>query len=365
MIKRRQLLAATGLAGLGAVLTSGVERAAALGPVGALNWTGTPIGGGASYLDDVDSTPDGTWAVGRTLVDGFSDTRPLALQRTDGAWVATPTPIRTNAVLYSVAVAAADEVWAVGADFTDPRVSKPLVLRWNGRKWRVVRAPAVPSGAFGDVVVGSDGSVWVAGWADVDGIEHAVVYRYARGRWRLLSSGLEQSINGNALLVRSATDAWLALNPGLAHFDGKTWTLVEEFPADGSQIVVGLVAASSNSLWAVGVQHTSSGERPLALRYDGSTWTSVAVPKESAQLYDVAIWHDRPVAVGERFTHESDGTVSNQQYVLEYRNGRYAEAEAPHVPEGPNAVLTGVVAGPSRLWAVGAVDLEAFAAYSG
>jgi hypothetical protein len=44
------------------------------------------------------------------------------------------------------------------------------------------------------------------------------VCRYVDGRWDLIADGLEPTINGNVLLVLSATDAWLAADPGLTHF---------------------------------------------------------------------------------------------------------------------------------------------------
>ena len=63
----------------------------------------------------------------------------------------------------------------------------------------VVPGPAVSTGSFGDVTIGPDGKPWMSGWADLGGSEHAVVYRYAGGKWRPLANGLEQSINANAL----------------------------------------------------------------------------------------------------------------------------------------------------------------------
>ncbi len=363
-MKRRELLAAAGLAGAGLAVGAGWDRAMAAGPE-ALGWTGTPIGLADTFLESVDSTRRGIWAVGVRLLDGFQDTRPLTLRWAAGKWASVPTPVGTHSTLSSVAVAATDDVWAVGTDYADPARSKPLALRWNGKAWRVVPPPAVPTGAFGDVMVAPDGSVWVAGWADIDGAERGVVYRHTNGGWKLIAAGLEQTINANALLVLSATDAWLAVNPGLAHFDGKSWTFTDDFPNDGSKILTSLTAAGPKDLWAVGVDHSLAGERPFALRYDGSTWQSVATPDESGQLYEVALWNGRPVAVGERFIEQPDGTLANKPYVLEHRRQGFVRVKAPTVPTKSNGVLTGLVAGRSRLWTVGAVDETAFAAFSG
>jgi hypothetical protein len=340
-----------------------MERAAAAGPP-KLGWTNAPVKLPDTHLDDVDSTRAGTWAVGVTLLEGFHDTRPLVVRWQSGRWVATPTPIHIHSRLHSVAVAGANEVWAVGVELADPQLQKPLVLRWNGRAWRVVRPPSVRTGGFAEVVVAPDGSVWVAGWAEVDGAEHGVVYRYARGRWHSLSAGLEQTMNGNALLVESATDAWLAPNPGLAHFDGKAWTSVDEVPSDGSQILTRLVSAGPADIWAVGLAHGGGpGQvRPLAIHYDGTSWSSVPTPAETGQLHDMALWHGRPVAVGNQFIRQGQ-VLLERPYVLEHRRGEFVRAAAPTLPAAATGVLSGVVAARSRLWTVGSVDQAAFAAY--
>ncbi|MEV0797888.1 hypothetical protein AB0I34_09370 [Kribbella sp. NPDC050281] len=214
----------------------------------ALQWTVTPTGRQPANLDDIDSRAGETWAVGGDQIDGFQDQRPLALRWDGKRWKATAQPVRTNATLQSVAVAGAENVWAVGEDRADPATPKPLVMHWNGARWRVVPGPSVPTGSFGSVAIGPNGAVWAAGWANVDGQEHAVVYRYAGGSWQPLTAGLEGSINGNTLAVISAKDAWLGLNGGLAHFDGKRWTLVDDVPADGSQIPTGIAVAGPKNI---------------------------------------------------------------------------------------------------------------------
>jgi hypothetical protein len=325
-----------------------------------LQWTQTSTPRQNAALNDIATHPAGTWAVGGDLLDGFREQRPLALRWEVDRWRPTPQPVTSNATLESVAVTGANDVWAVGEDRADPQRPKPLALHWNGKAWQVVPGPAVPAGSFSDVVVGPDGNVWATGWAEVDGSEHAVVYRYADGTWQPLSAGLEQSINGNTLTVISENDAWLGLNAGLAHFDGKSWRLVDEVPADGSQIPTAMAAAGPNDIWLVGVEHTEK-ELPLLLHYDGVSWTRVPAPRLEGQLYDVALRNGRPVAVGERF-EEADNIVTARPLVLEHRGSRFVRAASPTDDEG---TLTGIAAAGSKLWAGGLViegEVSAFTA---
>lgn len=336
--------------GMFAAMAGVVVSALAAGSAAAadvpLRWATTATHRQPATLNDVASGAGGTWAVGGDQVEDFSDQRPLAMRWDGKAWKATAQPVKTNATLESVAVGAASNVWAVGEDRTDPNRTKPLAMHWNGTRWQVVKPPAVPTGSFDDVVIAPDKSVWVAGWANVGGTERAVVYRYAGGKWQPLYAGLENSINGNVLAVLSANNAWLGLNAGLAHFDGKRWTLVKDVPVDGSQIPTGIAAAGPKNIWLVGVQY-NSGITPLALHYNGTKWTQVPVPAGTAQLYDVVLRNNRPLAVGERF--EGDNSTA-KPYVLQLNGSKFVSAPAPIAPTG---TLTAITTTKARTWTVG------------
>jgi hypothetical protein len=342
---------ASAVLGVVAVMLAAGSTTAEAQPAKALGWTQTPTKRQPATLNDIDAHTASTWAVGSDLVDGFQDQRPLVLRRAGGQWKATPQPMRTNSMLESVAVAGAKNVWAVGENRADPEHPKPLVLHWNGSAWRVVPGPAVPAGSFDEVTIGPDGTPWMTGWASVAGKECAVVYRYAADAWHPVNKGLEGSINGNALTVIAKNDAWLGLNAGLAHFDGKAWKLVDDVPSDGSQIPTALVAAGPKNVWAVGVEHSGgpAGERPLALHYNGVAWSKVPTPAGSAQLYDVALRNNRPVAVGERF-EESGNTILAKPIVFEFRGSKFVKAASPTNGEG---TLTAADAADGRLWTVG------------
>lgn len=335
----------------------------AAGPVGPLQWTHTLTGQQPAMLEDVESQDGSTWAVGSSAKAGFADVRPLALRWQNGKWNVTSQPMTTNSMLTSVSVAGANDVWAVGEDRTDPSATKPLVMHWNGQTWAVVPGPAVPTGSFSDVQVASDGSVWVTGWAAVDGREHAVVYRYAGHDWELLSAGLEGAINGNTLAVVSKDDVWLGMYGGLAHFDGSRWVVVSDLPQDG--VPTALEATGPDDVWLAGVDHGSGTPigSSLLMHYDGTSWTRVAAPPGSTQLYDLELRGVRPVAVGERFT---EGTLESRQLVLAYDGSEFVEATSPTDTAG---TLTGAAVDGDRLWAVGRVfatptEVAAFAAYT-
>jgi hypothetical protein len=362
-LKRRARTSA--VAGLVAVTIATGSSLASAQPARPLAWTRTPIKSGPAMLNDLDAQPAGTWAVGNDLSGGPEDQRPLLLRWDGSKWKTTAQPMQTNSSVESVAVAGAKDVWAVGEDRTDPSQPKPLVLRWNGSAWKVVPGPDVPAGSFDEVKIAPDGTPWVTGWARIGDKEPAVVYRYAGGEWRPLNNGLEGSINGNALAVISSTDAWLGLNAGMAHFDGKSWKLVDEVPSNGSQIPSALTAAGPKDVWAVGVEHRGGveGETPLALHYDGVSWKRVAAPSGTAQLYDVVLRNKQPIAVGESLLI-SENTVTSKPLVLDYQGGKFVKAKSPTTADG---TLTTADVANGKLWVGGLLssgDFAPFAAYS-
>ncbi|NEE00830.1 hypothetical protein [Phytoactinopolyspora halotolerans] len=319
------------------------------------SWTETPIGQPGLMIEDIDAVDGVAWAVGTEHHE-----RLVALRHDGDSWT-DATPDISGANLVEVAVAADDDVWAVGWDGSaDTGMTTPLVAHWDGTTWAEIPSPA-EIGAFDDVVVDAEGTVWVTGWARVGSAESAVVYRYADGEWAEYSDGLEGAINGNSLTVLAADDAWLALNPGLAHFDGTSWTMVEEFPADGLQILTGIAAADATDVWATGVQYTGSGAiQPVAWHYDGLTWSQVRTPRISAQAYDVTIVDGQPVIVGEKLDRD---WASTPLVLTAKSSGRHTRLVEVPGPTTNAVVLTSADTDDGRLWVAGG-DIDVFTGFA-
>lgn len=315
-----------------------------------LVWKTTPVGQEHLYLVDVQAKGGAMFALGQAE-DPWSGELPAVLRKVGDKWVRLPAPDKTNYLLYGMAVGGPNSVWVVGVGNADARDTTPLLLHWNGRTWTEVKGPDVPAGQFGEVKIAPDGALWVAGWARIGDREPGVVYRYAGGKWQPLTAGLEDSINGNVLAVFSNTDAWLGLNAGLAHWDGKTWTYVGNVPTDGSVIPTAMVNQGSKNIWLTGVQHSGTGDHPMVMRYDGKAWSSVKVPDTSGQLYDIAFWNDRPIAVGERFVDDGNH-FSNYPLALRYDGSKFVTTAVP-TPAGTEGTLSSLLATPTKLWTAG------------
>jgi hypothetical protein len=117
-------------------------------------------------LHGVDAlTPDDAWAVGWTADPG-GRLRTLALRFDGEGWrrVRTPNPGPGDHLLSSVAVAAEDEAWAVGWSVRGDGPDRPLILRWDGARWRPVPAPDFEGRAqLVDIAAPEVGEAWAAG----------------------------------------------------------------------------------------------------------------------------------------------------------------------------------------------------------
>jgi len=123
-----------------------------------------------------------TWAVGDYC--GAA----LALRLEDGRWRQVPAPSPPGGVserLASVAVTSAANAWAVG------RIGRRvLILHWNGTKWATARVPN-PAGAtsarLASVTAVSPSIAWAAGQADYPRhVTRLLIERWNGTRWKLV-----------------------------------------------------------------------------------------------------------------------------------------------------------------------------------
>src|SRR5206468_2970717 len=153
------------------------------------------------------------WAVGGGY-PGYSS--GFAIHWDGSAWSTVPTP-NANGALRSVAVVAANDVWAVGD------ASGPLIEHWNGSAWSIVPSPipGVTTNHLYGVSALAANNVWAVGDTDSEG-------------------------GGTMMLVE--------------HWDGSAWTQV---PALGSPTgrdhFYAVTVTGSGVVWAVGTNGCAGG----------------------------------------------------------------------------------------------------------
>ncbi|MFI7613185.1 hypothetical protein ACIBP6_18340 [Nonomuraea terrae] len=100
---------------------------------------------------------DGGFAVGDT------GTEPLIVHQSGGSWKAMEVPSIRGGYLRDVQVDSAKRAMAVGGVYHGPGDIEPLVLTWNGKRWRELRLPGSEARLYG-VTGDGKGRYWITGY---------------------------------------------------------------------------------------------------------------------------------------------------------------------------------------------------------
>lgn len=375
----------------------GVAVTGVLMPAGAgaqtTNTGAVPAGvfNGSSLMAGVAaSSPANAWAVGSTALnvqpDGVIVKQRCVIEHWNGRHWRTnercPSPGRDW--LEGVTTLSTRSAWAVGA--TPPpspglaSLTQPLILRWNGIRWRRVPSPTFQfGGQLAAATAVSSGRAWAVGDAlDKYGDQVGAILTWNGRAWRQTPVAALQSGSSHlaAVAATSASNAWaVGSGPGpdlsdplILHWNGHRWTSAG-LPAlplcDGSFCdLTGVAATSSSNAWAVGVNlmpsQVESTSVPFILHWNGRAWKNVPCPLCKtfvglSGLNAVAAWRGLAWAVGWTEPLSPTGSAGPGQVVILKWNGhvwKQMKVLGPSADRYP--VLSGVAAPSGKLaWAVG------------
>jgi hypothetical protein len=267
----------------------------------------------------------------------------------------------SGALLYAVTALSASDAWAVGT-VTD---------HWDGTRWAKVPAP-IPVGQNGPenlCAVNGDSS------SDVWAVCGNLVLRWNGTRWTRVTPPRGISVSAVAAISRS--DVWVVGSGGApgkglvtraAHWDGTSWTRVptpSPSPAVGNDAEARLKSVSAvatDDIWAVGsYEDFATGVeqgKSLALHWDGTRWTRVAIPNLGTTVVLKSVCAVSPSlawAVGDTVT-DSGGTFTYRNLLLEWNGTAWNRVPTPQPasPDGGFSTLEGLSASSaSNAWAVG------------
>jgi len=334
----------------------------------------------ANYLDDVAAvSTSSAWAVGSWYDTSRAAPRTLTLRWNGSSWstVASPNSTSYYNELAAVDAVAANDVWAVGYANGSSGVNgaprNTLALHYNGSKWSVVTTPqpGVQTRELYDVAALTAANAWAVGWYyDTGFVAESLVLHWTGASWVKTEvpnpgTGLNQLYGVDAT---SAGDVWAvgtmtntgdprgSRHPLALHFNGTTWSSVAmPDPPSGSAILRSVTAISSSDAWAVGSQNGYS--QPVAYHWDGRAWSLVPTPSVGATgnnlFYRVtALDGARVWAVGYR-----SGSANGPQALVERWNGSTWTVEpTPTQSLGGAALGVSAITGPAgaaSVWVAG------------
>ncbi len=272
---------------------AGPGRAAA-STCGSLSLVTAPVSGG-ELTDTAYVSADEWWAVGD--VGAALHANQTLIVRFDGsAWSAVSSPNQgtANNGLNGISMISGGG-WAVG--YYQAGGYQPLAMSWNGTKWSLNSPATFPSDSlFIGVDTLADGTAWAVGFqTTADGTRLTLIEHASGGAWTQVASPNIAASTDNSLMAVSGTQAtglwavgyWLSptgLQPLMLRYDttrpSPSWALVSGVPSPGQvdTVLTGVDVRSASDVWAVGYYNDGSADRPLALHWNGTSWSNSAVP---------------------------------------------------------------------------------------
>lgn len=249
--------------------TMGVDTPAVFRLTGA-HWKRIALPKAAHWAGAIDASVNaGVWLDSQTR-EGF----PSALHWTDRGWTIARAGLPRQYAAGAGRSYSTDDIamisprsgWLVGSGSDAYGIAHRYVARWDGRRWRTVSVPSAMKGAAlprgGEEVSSVDhtgpSEVYATGFADSSGFQGVFVIDWNGKRWRLLRApggpgALKGSFGGaGASIVRGRSgEKWLvSYYDGAAHLSGANWSLI---PGSSSDVTLHAVASDGHgSAWAVG-----------------------------------------------------------------------------------------------------------------
>jgi hypothetical protein len=135
--------------------------------------------------------PNDGWAVGN-YSPGVSNSIQTLVEHWDGTqWQVVPSPNvgSSNNFLYGVAARSANDVWAVGTYAAAGNVEQTLIVHWDGTQWLAVPSPNVASARnyLHSVAIVAANDVWAVG--DYASASFQTLIEHWNGtQWQIVSS---------------------------------------------------------------------------------------------------------------------------------------------------------------------------------
>jgi hypothetical protein len=223
-----------------------------------------------------------------------------------------------NNQVTALAAVSTNDVWATGS-FTIPgtQTSNGLIQHWDGSRWSIVPNPnpGTKSYFIKAVLAVSMSDVWAVGFtAEKNGNNH-----------------------------KSLTEHW----------NGTQWSIIPSPNVGKDNFLEGVVAISTNDVWAVGLGISSSGGSALILHWNGTQWTVVPSSNPGSTFYSLT--EARAVSANDIW---SVGQAVNNngvfQTLIEHWNGtQWNIVKSPNVGSNNNFLNSVTTVSANDVWAVG------------
>ncbi len=346
MIPRHLLRSTMALLGLAALLlTTGAAEAVDAETDWEVSLSGISPAGSLKSVSSV--SEDLAWAVGAGEEQGV-------VMRWDGEeWSEDGAPGLPDDVWewFSVSAVSADDVWASGMAGSDQEL-----VHFDGERWTSVALPGPTHSGWLEVPIEAvDGRLFRGG---------SGLHTYSDGAWQTFE--LPPLVNIRDIDALSADAAYATGmqypvdggHPVTYHWDGTTWTLMEEVPARTGTDVDEIAAVSASNVYVAGWAHGPHADPllPSVLHWNGTVWQDI-----TGSLSDLYLDAIAPDGQGGLWATGSDQTepAHAEPVFWHYDGTTWSKESGALAPDGetrwPNYTFYDLapVGGTGAFWAVG------------
>lgn len=256
-----------------------------------------PAGATASTLGGVTCTSSSFCMAVGSYEDEKDEWKTFAMRWNGSAWTVSTTPNPSGAPyswLSGVSCSSATSCRAVGSYLNEGDEERAQSLTWNGSSWSIATVP-VPSDAIGTQLgavacTSASHCAAVGSYQRGEGGSKTLIVTWNGSAWSLAASPSVPEASGNDLgdvACASASNCMAvgayettteAVRPIAMRWDGTAWSIIAVPAAGGFRDSLKAVSCpSASSCLAVGTTEEGSETLPMAVAWNGSTWTQSAV----------------------------------------------------------------------------------------
>jgi hypothetical protein len=269
--------------------------------------------------------------------------------------------------LMSVSAVTSRDVWAIGSDVrTD-------ILHWNGITWSRVKSPSPGVGYLAAVSARTARDAWAVGvFTPRPGARaQPLVERWNGTHWSMVRTQFKgyRGSSLDAVAAVSADDAWavgqycpnecfnqeVRSQALILHWNGTRWARVlAPGPCDGNNDLRGVAAVSGRVAWAVGECDSTRTERqrPLLLRWNGTRWSASKGP-DLRSAVNIA-WSVTGVSPSDAWAVGQHQLGYTQATLILHWNGRkWSRVPSPDPAPNGNRLYSVSAVSAKDVWAAG------------
>lgn len=300
------------------------------------------------------------WAVGSQgfSSDGTLPGRPVMERWNGHSWSVVRLPTTWPGGLAAIAASSATNAWALGQNFSGTRQH---LLHWNGHVWQASRFPGTQRVLTGNLglTAARGGRAWlIAAASDAPSTQ---IFGHIGARWQRQRYTCPAGVcNLYQIAARTGTDAWAVGNyasgptggPLALHWKGRGWR-VTPMPYVPMGYLTGVFGASATSAWAVGAVFGTS--QMLLYRWNGSTWRQVQVPAALTPPSFFELTGITGDSLGHLWIYDFGLPTADRASYLHYNGHRWSVIQGAVIAGQTQVTVRAVaiVPGTSVAWSVG------------